>query len=516
MPHNVPPIGVPPPTTETSMPNLPMLRQPYGVGPVPPMQMQLPQQQHHSDDMDVEMEDAMPQSMSSNVPKDKPSLSDQLIAEIRLENDPTREYKDQRDRDRENRERRDRNERDRGERMDMNECRMDRSRDRGRGRDRGRDRRRDNRDGRGDRERDDRRAADRENRETPRDNRETNAPRHSEGLVVQNPSIQESGEGIAKKEGKPSLADRLRQLADGTLPLDDRMDRNIRGNRTERNNERNERNFEDSPGGAGAAGAGRRPADMPISLMDLPKFGAVLPDRTDFPRGPAAFGGALQEPREFQQRVGLADRDRQNFPTRGGGLRNSQMDDFLDPRMQPGMFPEDFEGGRLVGHNGPRADEPFPPRLGPAREEFDRAEVRGRRPPVDEYERERYEYDMRRDNFDPRMQDGYDPRGPNERSDFDPRRREFFGPMEPVFGIPPMMGPKGPRVPVGPDGFGPRGARGPGKIQSLLSLFHDFLYISFTFGCVCFLTHFQEIYTLICSIELYCCFSYINYYSLFT
>lgn len=454
MPHNVPPIGVPPPTTETNMPNLPMLRQPYGVGPVPPMQMQLPQQ-HHSDDMDVEMEDAMPQSMNSNVPKDKPSLSDQLIAEIRLENDQAHEYKDQRDRDRENRERRDRNDRDRGDRMDINECRMDRSRDRGRGRDRGRDRRRDNRDGRGDRERDDRRG-DRENRETSRDNRETNVPRHSEG-PVQNQSIQEGGEGTTKKEGKPSLADRLRQLADGTLPLDDRMDRNIRVNRTERNNERNERNFEDSPGGA--AGTGRRPTDMPISLMDLPKFGAVLPDRADFPRGPGVFGNALQESREFQQRVG----ERQNFPNRGGGLRNPQMDDFLDPRMQPGIFPEDFEG-RLVGHNGPRADEPFPPRLGPAREEFDRAEVRGRRPPVDEYERERYEYDMRRDpNFDPRMQDGFDPRGHNERSDFDPRRREFFGPMEPVFGIPPMMGPKGPRVPVGPDGFGPRGARGPGK-----------------------------------------------------
>jgi len=86
MPHNVPPIGVPPPTTETNMPNLPMLRQPYGVGPAPPMQMQLPQQQHHSDDMDVEMEDAMPQSLSSNLPKDKPNLSDQLIAAMNISN----------------------------------------------------------------------------------------------------------------------------------------------------------------------------------------------------------------------------------------------------------------------------------------------------------------------------------------------------------------------------------------------------------------------------------------------
>ncbi|XP_072743913.1 uncharacterized protein Isha [Anoplolepis gracilipes] len=462
MPHNVPPIGVPPPTTETSMPNLPMLRQPYGVGPAPPMQMQLPQQ-HHSDDMDVEMEDAMPQSLNSNVLKDKqPNLSDQLIAAMnmgsnvndgRLESDQAREYKE-RERDREPRERRDRGDRDRGDRMDVNECRMDRSRDRGRGRDRGRDRRRDNRDGR-DRERDDRR--DRETREA-RESRDS--ARHSEGLSTQNQNVQES-ETIAKKEGKPSLAERLRQLADGTL--DERIERNVRGNRTaERSSERNDRNFEESPGGGASGSVRRPPSDMPISLMDLPKFSGVLPpDRTDFPRGPD-FRGGPQDAREFPQRS-LTDRsDRQTFPR--GGPRSSQMDDFLDPRMQPGMFPEDYEG--RLGHNGPRPDDFPPARLGLAREEFERPEVRTRRPPVDEYERERFEYEMRREGFDPRMQDGFDPRGHNERPDFDPRRREFFGgPMEPVFGMPPLMGPKGPRGPVGPDGFGPRGSRGPGPLM---------------------------------------------------
>lgn len=79
MPHNVPPIGVPPPTTETGMPNLPMLRQPYGVGPTASLQMQLPQQQHSADDMDVEMEDAMPQS--SNGTKNKGGLSEQQLPE---------------------------------------------------------------------------------------------------------------------------------------------------------------------------------------------------------------------------------------------------------------------------------------------------------------------------------------------------------------------------------------------------------------------------------------------------
>jgi len=147
------------------------------------------------------------------------------------------------------------------------------------------------------------------------------------------------------------------------------------------------------------------------------------------------------------------------------------MDDFLDPRMQPGIFPEDYEN--RLGHNGPRPDD-FPPgRLGPARDEFERPEVRARRPPVDDYERERFEYEMRRDGFDPRMQDSFDIRGHNERSDFDLRRRDFFGgPMEPpVFGMPPLMGPKGPRGPVGPDGFGPRGARGPGETRYFLCVY---------------------------------------------
>lgn len=86
MPHNVPPIGVPPPTTETGMPNLPMLRQPYSVGPSAPLQMQLPQQ-HSADDMDVEMEDAMPQN--SNGAKNKNNLTEQQLPqnEERIESD---------------------------------------------------------------------------------------------------------------------------------------------------------------------------------------------------------------------------------------------------------------------------------------------------------------------------------------------------------------------------------------------------------------------------------------------
>lgn len=86
MPHNVPPIGVPPPTTETGMPNLPMLRQPYSVGPSAPLQMQLPQQ-HSADDMDVEMEDAMPQN--SNGTKNKNNLTEQQLPqnEERIESD---------------------------------------------------------------------------------------------------------------------------------------------------------------------------------------------------------------------------------------------------------------------------------------------------------------------------------------------------------------------------------------------------------------------------------------------
>lgn len=92
MPHNVPPIGVPPPTTETGMPNLPMLRQPYGVGPSASLQMQLPQQQHSADDMDVEMEDAMPQT--SNGAKNKNNLTEQQLSqnEERTESDQLEVY----------------------------------------------------------------------------------------------------------------------------------------------------------------------------------------------------------------------------------------------------------------------------------------------------------------------------------------------------------------------------------------------------------------------------------------
>lgn len=444
-------MGVPPPTSDTNLANLPMLRQPpFGVGPPPPpMQMQMPhqqQQQHHSDDMDMdmEMEDAMPLSVM-NGPKDKPNLSDQLLAAIgqgpmsdnnRVDND--RDFRE-RDRDRESRERRDRGDRDRGDRMDDSRN-NDRGRDRGRGRDRVRDiRRRDGRDGR-DRERDDRRDRDRNSREP--------ILRHPDG----GPEVE------PKKEPKQSLADRLRQLADGTLPLDDRMERNIRGDRSDRSMERNDRPpppFEELP-------VARRLGDQPPSLMDLPKFPAGPPqDRPDFgPRGPD-FRGGPQDPRDFVPR-GPGDRDRQNFGPRGAvGPPRGPMDDFPDPRILGGRFPDEFDG--RIGPNGPRPDD-FDPRLGLSREDFERQEIRGRHP-VDDYEQERFEFEMRQRDagFDPRIQDNFDPRSHPDHPDFEPRRRDFFGgPMEPGFGPPSMMGGRGQRGgPMGPDGFGPRGPGGP-------------------------------------------------------
>ena len=456
MPPNVPPLSVPPPTSESNLANLPMMRQPFGVGP--PMQMHLGphqqqhqqqqqqhqqhqqqqhQQQHHhhhhpSDDMDVEMEDEMPQN-TNNASKEKlPSLSDQLLAAIgkgpdsRIDNDSNRDFRE-RDRDRDNRDRRDRDDRDRGNRDRSEGDRHDRGRERGRGRDRGRDRRRDNRD----RDRDDRRDRDRDSRD---------GIRHQEGV---NPPSGPDNEAPPKKEGKPSLADRLRQLADGTLPLDDRMDRN-------RN--RSSEGIDGPPG--------RRSTDLPPPLMDLPKFSQ---DRPEFPprgpefRGPPRGPEAADHPRDFPPR-GPGDRDRPNFGRRGSigpPMRgHPPVEEFPDPRMHGGRFPEDFDN-RI----GPRQED-FDHRLGPPpREEFERPDMRNRHP-VDEFERDRFEFDMRqRDGFDPRMQDGFEGRGLGEHPDFDPRRgRDFFhGPMEPGFGPPPMMGPRGPRGPMGPDGFGPRG-----------------------------------------------------------
>lgn len=198
----------------------------YNVGA--PMQMSVTSQQSsHGDDMDVEMEDAMPQSNNSCLmPKEKQNLSDQLLAAMKSDND--REYRD-RERDRERDRDRDRDRRDRDER----------GRERGR-RDRGTRERR--------RERDDRRDRDRESRES-------SSIRH-----------QDSADLDAKKDvNKMSLTERLRQLADGTLPVDDR--RNVRNDRS---SERHERNFEEA--------AIRRINDAPPALMDLPKFGGV-PDR---------------------------------------------------------------------------------------------------------------------------------------------------------------------------------------------------------------------------------------------
>ncbi|XP_046471550.1 SR-related and CTD-associated factor 4 isoform X1 [Neodiprion pinetum] len=449
MPHNVPPMGVPPPTSEANLANLPMLRQPFGIGPPPPMQMQM-SQQHHSDDMDVEMEmeDEIPQN-TITMPKEKqPNLSDQLLAamgkahltENRLEDDGLgREMRAERNRDRDRdreRERRDRGDRERSDRDESADSR----RDRGRGRDRGRDRRRDGREMR-DRDREERRdRGDRDGRESIR----SDVP---SGLPNQNNTHEMDGGG-SKKDVKPSLADRLRQLADGTLPLDDRMDRNNRSDRIDR--DRGDRSYDDVIVG------GRRPGDLPPSLMDLPKFPLGPQDRPDFgPRGPD-FRGVSQDLRDFPQR-GPGDRDRPGYGGRGPvGPPRGPIDDFTDPRMHVGRFNDDFDN--RMGPNGPRADD-FNPRMGPVRDDFDRPDMRGRHP-MDDYERERYEYEIRQREagFDPRMADAFNPRGHPDHPDFDPRRRDFFpGPMDPGFGPPPMMGPRGPRGPMGPDGFGPRG-----------------------------------------------------------
>lgn len=355
-------------------------------------------QQHNSDDMDVEMEDAMPQSNA--VPKEKQSLSDQLLAAIGKDDksdDSGRDYRD-RERSREGRERRDRDRSD--------DFRGDRGRDRGRGKDRGgRDRRRD-------RDRDDRRERDRDGRHPDDDKKDSLS--------------------------KMSLTDRLRLLADGTLPLDDRIDgRNMR-DRSERSLERSERSFDTDS---------RRSMDGPPSLMDLPKFPNPQ-ERPDF-RGPDFRGG--QDIRDFPQRPGDRERGGSSF-----GPRNSHrglIDEFPDPRMIPGgRFPDEFDG-RLCPDPMLRPDE-FDMRLGMTRDEYER-EVRRRAAAVDDFDRERYEFEMRQREM---MADGFDPRQHPDHPDYD-RRREFFGgPMEPGFGPPNLMGPRGPRgPPLGPDGFGPRG-----------------------------------------------------------
>lgn len=116
----------------------------------------------------------------------------------------------------------------------------------------------------------------------------------------------------------------MRQLADGTLPLEDRVDRIIPRNRQER--DRSDRNFDDSRSARG---------EPLSSLMDLPKFG--LPqERGDFPARPPDFRNP-QDPREYQQQ-----RDRQSF---GRGHRGSQIhEEFMDvPRLQGGIYQEEFD-----------------------------------------------------------------------------------------------------------------------------------------------------------------------------
>lgn len=128
---------------------------------------------------------------------------------------------------------------------------------------------------------------------------------------------------LKKETGpKPSLADRLRQLADGTLPLiDERMDRDMRGSRNDRGNDR----LGGVPGpleppirgrgpmdivppppapGPGLMGPGpsRRPGDGPPSLLDLPANFPGVPERPDF-GAPREFG-PRGENRDLPRRPG--------------------------------------------------------------------------------------------------------------------------------------------------------------------------------------------------------------------
>ena len=141
--------------------------------------------------------------------------------------------------------------------------------------------------------------------------------------------------GAKKDVGpKPSLADRLRQLADGTLPLmDERMDRDMRSSRGDRGgSDRHERSstFDETsvrqqpplpPAQPSTPQqqpqqpqqpqpppsllqSGRRPGDGPPSLLDLP---------AQFPGDRSDFGG----PRDFGPRPD--GRDLRDFPQRGPG-----------------------------------------------------------------------------------------------------------------------------------------------------------------------------------------------------
>lgn len=131
------------------------------------------------------------------------------------------------------------------------------------------------------------------------------------------------GQDIKDMGPKPSLADRLRQLADGTLPLiDERMDRDMRGSR-DRGNDRLDRGVPIEPPmrgrgpmdivipppvqGPGLMGPGpsRRPGDGPPSLMDLPANFPGGPDRPEF-SGPdfgRDFGGRVEN-RDLPRRAG--------------------------------------------------------------------------------------------------------------------------------------------------------------------------------------------------------------------
>ncbi|XP_014233999.1 splicing factor, arginine/serine-rich 15 [Trichogramma pretiosum] len=486
MPHNVPPLGVAPPTTEPGMPNLPMMRQPFGVPPMPLQQMppmsqqnQRQQQQQNpplpmSDDMDVDMEDDMVPPIKEQQHSKPPSLlSDQLLAAMKNDRDERDSFRDrERDRDRRDRDRGGLGDRDRDD---------NRSRDRGRGRDRGgRDRnRRDSRDNGNRNDRDERRDREaRDNRHSPMRDM-INCPGGLQGLGGNHIGENDKKDGMGPKL---SLADRLRQLADGTLPLiDDRnIDRDMRGGTggptgsrsNDRSSERMDRSSSDRLGRASSmegqppppsllAGA-RRPGEGPPSLLDLPAKFPGVPPVPDFPGNPN-FGGprvSERDVRDFPRGAGPGDRDRP-FGSRVGpmGGRSGSMDDFMEG-------PRSLLGPRF----GPPDDFPIP---SGRPDEYDlRRDKDGRpQPPgrLDEFERGRgppFDFDMRGGRnapgdipppFDmPRMPlDEFELR---EMADFD-RRREFymldkFGPL----GMSPRFSPRG--IMGNPDAFGPRGGRG--------------------------------------------------------
>lgn len=177
--------------------------------------------------------------------------------------------------------------------------------------------------------------------------------------------------------------------------------------------------------------------------------------------------------RDFAQR----ERERASFGrgSSGGPRGPLSLEEFSDPRMLGGRFPDD----RIDARHGPKGVRPddFDPRLShPPRDEFDRPDLRARHPSQEDYERERFEFEMR-------QRDGvFDPRVHVDHPDFEPRRRDFFrGSLDSAFGGPlPMMGPRGPRGPMGPDSFGSQRAPGPRShgnyFISLFSYFYNFGY----------------------------------------